>query len=1254
MKRILGLDLGTNSIGWALVENDLENKKGKINGIGTRIIPMSEDILGKFDSGVSISQTAKRTDYRGVRRLFQRDLLRRERLHRVLNVLGYLPGHYADSIDFTNKLGQFKSGEEVKLNYSKSEEGNYQFIFQDSFQEMVNEFTKHQPDLFRVKENGKSTNIPFDWTLYYLRKKALSSKISEQELAWVILNFNQKRGYYQLRGEEEELSEGKTKEFCVLKVSSVEDSGEVIKKSGDKLFNVFFDNGWQYDKQVTKTDSWIGKTKEYIVSTSSLKDGSTKRTYKEVNSEVDWLAIKEKTQQTIYQSGKTVGEYIYDTLLSNPKQKIRGKLIKTIERKFYKKELRIILEEQLKHHPKLNDMVMYQNCVDELYPRNLAHQAAIRNKGFSYLFMDDIIFYQRPLKSKKSTIANCQYETRVYKKTVTDESTSQEKEIYCTEPLKAIPKSHPLYQEFRIWQFISNLRIYQKEDEKGNLVDLDITKNIFTDSSDLISLFEFINTKKELEQKHIIKYLIGRKQLNKGQESNYRWNYVEDKKYPGNETRYQFVSRLKKLDLKSPEDFLSQKDEFGKEPIINLISREEQLWHIIYSVKDKIEYEKALMTFGRSHSLEEQLFLDVFKAFPPFSSDYGAYSAKALKKILPLMRLGSYWDENEFHAETKKRIRKLLDGEFDENISDRVREKVSLYSGFEDFQGMPTWLAGYVVYNRHSEAGNIQYWKSPKDIGSFLTNFRQHSLRNPIVEQVVTETLRTVKDIWEYHGEGKEGYFNEIHLELGREMKNSAEKRKKMASRANDNEKNNTRIKEILQELKNSGVPAVKPYSPSQQEILKLYDEGVYNNSPEEYNNIKLSEIITIRKNATPTKSEITRYKLWLEQGYISPYTGKTIPLSGLFSLDYQIEHIIPQSRYFDDSMSNKIICESEVNQLKDNKTAFVFIKEHGTEKVSLSQGKNVQVLSLEQYEEHCNIYFKGNKSKLTKLLSEDIPEGFIERQLNDSRYISKLVKNLLSNVVREEKEVEATSKHLVPVTGFITSKLKQDWGLNDKWNEIIAPRFQRLNELESNEGEPPSTRFGYWDDAINAFRTQVPDELAKGFSKKRIDHRHHALDALVIACCGRTHINYLNSLNAEKQNYSLRDLLLVKNKQGAYTKHFLAPWNGFTEDSKDALEHVVVSFKQNLRVINKTNNKTWQWREKDGQRKKVLVKQEKGDNWAIRKSLHKETVSGKLDVPASKGKIVTATRVAIGDIGNRKHLESITDKSIQKIKKII
>jgi CRISPR-associated endonuclease Csn1 len=631
----------------------------------------------------------------------------------------------------------------------------------------------------------------------------------------------------------------------------------------------------------------------------------------------------------------------------------------------------------------------------------------------------------------------------------------------------------------------------------------------------------------------------------------------------------------------------------------------------------------------------------------PYDSDYGAFSHKAIKKILPLMRLGNYWNEASFDKNTINRIDKLIVGEYDENIKTRVREKTNGITNVADCRGLPLWLASYIVYDRHSEAKDTKKWKTPNDIELYLKNeFRQHELRNPIVEQVITETLRVVKDIWVYHGKSAENYFDEIHIELGRDMKNPANKRKSMTEKISENENTNSRIKALLEELKNENAK-IKPYSPSQQEILKLYEEGLFNNEEDKE---KLLEINKIRKASKPTSAEIKRYKLWLEQGYISPYTGATIPLSDLFSNDYEIEHIFPQSRFFDDSMQNKVICEAAVNTLKDNMTAMEFMESKGGSIVSLGKGKSIKLLTKENYQQHINTYFNKNKNKAKNLLSVEVPESFINRQMNDSRYISKVVKNLMSRIVREDsadsKELEVTSKNVIPITGSITSRMKQDWGLNDVWNDIITPRFERLNKLNN------STDFGQWENkkGKQVFQTTVPEAIAKGFSKKRIDHRHHALDALVIACVTRNHINYLNNLNAkETENIGridLKNTLCFKDKQddkGNYKWTFKKPWATFTQDAKNKLETTIVSFKQNIRVINKTNNKYQKWvTNKDGVVKKELVPQTKGDNWAIRKPLHKETVYGKVNLWREKETSVTIN-AALDNI------ENIKDKAVRK-----
>lgn len=1289
MKQILGLDLGTNSIGWAIVNAEEMNRENEtsflkplsIDAAGSRIIPMDATILGNFDKGNSYSQTKERTDKRMARRIRERCLLRRDRLHRVLNLLGFLPEHFAKEL---NRYGKFATDSEPKIAWRKNADGKFDFIFQDSFHEMVKDFLKNQPELLA---DGKK--VPYDWTIYYLRKKALTQAITKEELSWILLNFNQKRGYYQLRGEEEEEKSNETTEIISAKIVSVE-KREKDKKYDKYWYEMPLDNGLTYRAAFyNDISAWAGQTKEFILKTTILKDGAKKEelSYMPTPAEIETMdpkkkgqmfaKIKLRTEKDIIASQKTVGEFIYDSILANPNQKIIGKLVRTIERKFYKSELRQILEKQKEFHAELRDESLYAACCEELYPSNEAYRSSIANRDFTYLFLDDIIFYQRPLKSKKSLIANCPYESRFDKN-------GEEHSVKC------IAKSNPLFQEFRLWQFVQNLRIYQREktvqDNQLDLfgepsvsklqIDVDITAELLKSEEDYVKLFDWLNDKNSIKQDTLLgSYFKFKKEKGK-EEFPYRWNYVEDKEYPCNETRAELLSGLKKCGVAA--SFLTHEQEMA-------------LWHLLYSVEDKIEIEKALKKFVAKHNLPEA-FAEVFAKIKPFKKDYGSYSEKAIKKLLSLMRIGKYWNYEAVDTNTKDRIQKIITGEYDEKIRNCVRDLSINLKEESDFQGLPVWLACYIVYDRHSEAKEITKWEKPEDIDSYLKSFKQHSLRNPIVEQVITETLRTVRDIWKQVGQ-----IDEIHVELGREMKNPADKRKKITENIQKNENTNLRIKAMLAEFKNPdfGIENVRPYSPSQQNILRIYEENVLENLSSE--DKEFDFVSKISKSAQPTKSEIIRYKAWLEQKYQSPYTGKTIPLAKLFTSAYEIEHVIPQSRYFDDSFSNKVICEAEVNKLKDNQLGFEFIKNHHGEKVQLSGGGVVEILSVDAYEKFVKDHYSHNNAKKKKLLLEDIPEDFIARQLNDSRYISKVVKGLLSNIVREkdangEYEQEATSKNLIACTGGITDRLKKDWGMNDVWNRIILPRFVRLNKLTNkisdielinefnrlfesellNVAQSKCTtivdsypdfyksledkeRTEIWDKVMKQLPIaesflsvnneghiipNMPLELQKGFNKKRIDHRHHAMDAIVIACATRDHVQYLNNLNAKSENYKLQRGLAnklcsikeveyypkVKNSDGVWVNDskkikrkvpdsFFKPWDSFTQDAQGVLKNIVVSFKQNLRVINKTVNHYQHF--ENG--KKILKKQEKGDSWAIRKSMHKDTFLGEVNLRMTK-----------------------------------
>ena len=595
---------------------------------------------------------------------------------------------------------------------------------------------------------------------------------------------------------------------------------------------------------------------------------------------------------------------------------------------------------------------------------------------------------------------------------------------------------------------------------------------------------------------------------------------------------------------------------------------------------------------------DDDAFVESFLKVKPFKREYGAYSEKAIKKLLAVMRMGSLWRETDICDTTKGNIIKILQGEIDEKLKEKISASVSSYNQLSDFQGLPVWLACYVVYGRHSEAAEIQHWETPESLLAYINGFKQHSLRNPIVEQCILETLRTVHDIWK-----EAGHIDEIHVELGRNMKSTADQRARISENVLRNENTNLRIKSLLLELKNDpNIKDVRPYSPMQQEKLRIYEEGVLQELTKDDKDF--TEITKISTMAQPSAKELQRYKLWLEQKYRSPYTGKSISLTKLFTSAYQIEHVIPQSRYFDDSFSNKVICESEVNSLKDNMLGYEFIKNHGGEIIHCTMLGDVKVLSESEYKAFVNDHYAHNKRKRENLLLEDIPQEFLNRQMNDSRYISKVVKALLSNIVRAEGEEEATSKFVVSCSGGITDRLKKDWGLNDVWNKIVYPRFERLNRLTGTEA------FGQWEnkDGKRVFQTAVPLELQRGFNKKRIDHRHHAMDALVIACTSRNIINYLNneSANNPKKREDLRQKLCDKNRT------IRKPWETFTQDATAALEDVIVSFKNYVRIINKATN---YYERYDVEGKKVIAEQRGDDMWAIRKPMHKETVFGHVNL---------------------------------------
>src|SRR5690606_25154055 len=112
-----------------------------------------------------------------------------------------------------------------------------------------------------------------------------------------------------------------------------------------------------------------------------------------------------------------------------------------------------------------------------------------------------------------------------------------------------------------------------------------------------------------------------------------------------------------------------------------------------------------------------------------------------------------------------------------------------------------TYQAGYLIYDKHSEKD-----KTPIHTVEELSRYIQkeipnNSLRNPVVEQVVRETMFLVRDVWSKYGD-----IDEIHIELSRDLKNNTDERKRISDSQKSNFDEKQRIKKLLYELMNDGI----------------------------------------------------------------------------------------------------------------------------------------------------------------------------------------------------------------------------------------------------------------------------------------------------------------------------------------------------------------------------------------------------------------------------------------------------------------
>ncbi|HRF25115.1 MAG TPA: hypothetical protein PLR98_13160, partial [Chitinophagaceae bacterium] len=793
MKKVLGLDIGTNSIGWAFIEtNAYENPEilaGKILQLGSRIIPMDGDAMSKFESGNPESKAAGRRQARGVRRLNQRYKLRRTRLIEALKILKWV------DVDFPT---EFKKISKHSIN---------------SFFPFSDDLKKEAAVFFNI--TGKKTSkgldyeISEDWLIYFLKTKALHAQVTLPELARILYHYNQRRGFKSSRKDNKPIEESAEIKYPlyekwveVVTITAIEDKGRGEGKDKDYTFyEVTCKTPTLQFKAIKKRKNpidWLNKDKEIEITRKTTKDGTINYTISEVDPNA-WESRKAALEKDIEKENLFISEYYLKNIKADRNYPVKQRIV---DRSFYLKEFQKIWETQSAfYRNEFNDKIKIAAIADCFYVHNKEKNKELKSKDLFHIFFNDIIYFQRGLKSQKSLLANCQYESKVYKTKNGDKKEAG---------VKVISRSAPCFQEFRIWQTIHNLKLIKKDETIGGKLKLNIdVSNQFLTEENKEKLFELFDSTAEVSHDSILKLLGFKKDsIENGEKAySYKLNYPDDKNFSGNETKALFRKVFKKHNFaEEGEKYLSDKTLFN------------HLWHIVYSLPEEKNIISALQN-KKYFDFPVAVITHISK-LPEFKSQYASLSSKAINKLLPLMRIGKYWGKS-FNEETLVRINKIIDGEFDENISDKTREEVQKRNlvYIDDFKGLPTYIAAYIVYARHSERANEAKYETIDEL-KIKELIPYNSLRNPVVEKVIRETLSLVKDIWKDEKLGRPDF---IHVELGREMKNNNEDRKKIAETNSKNRIEKERVAALIKELK---YPQFNENSLNDLEKFRLWKES--------------------------------------------------------------------------------------------------------------------------------------------------------------------------------------------------------------------------------------------------------------------------------------------------------------------------------------------------------------------------------------------------------------------------------------------
>ena len=291
-----------------------------------------------------------------------------------------------------------------------------------------------------------------------------------------------------------------------------------------------------------------------------------------------------------------------------------------------------------------------------------------------------------------------------------------------------------------------------------------------------------------------------------------------------------------------------------------------------------------------------------------------------------------------------------------------------------------------------------------------------------------------------------------------------------------------------------------------------------------------------------PTKPRIQKYMLWEEAGRQCLYCGQSIEEEQcLREGGMEVEHIIPKSVLYDDSYGNKTCACRRCNKEKGNRTALEYIRAKGREAEYMKRINDLLKEKKISYSKHQRL----------RWLKEDIPSDFLERQLRLTQYISRQAMAILQQGIRRVSASE----------GGVTARLRSLWGYGKILHTLNLDRYDSMGETErvSREGE-------------------TTEELRITNWSKRMDHRHHAIDALVVASTRQGYIQRLNRVSSESEREAMSGEIEMQKATKTDKLSLLESWltqrpHFSVRTVSDKVAEILISYRPGQRVVTRGRN---------------------------------------------------------------------------------